>query len=294
MKIFITGSESFVGKRLTAHLIKKKSYDLFSVDIRKKKTQNYKKIDICNKKIYKYISSGSTVIHLAALSTDSLCKENPAECMRVNIEGTINLYKAALRKKCKHFIFASTEWVYGEKGFPEPKNEDSVIDINSINSAYALSKLICENFLKINNNINVTILRFGIIYADRQHGGSALESIFFKTRDSNLLTIGSKKTARRFIHINDIITGIESAILYRERKKFSHKYNVFNLTGNKLISLFDIIKVTKNLFKKKITILETDKNNPNIRNPINDKAKKVLRWNPKTTLLNSINLLAKK
>jgi hypothetical protein len=45
MKIFITGSESFVGKRLTAHLIKKKSYDLFCVDIRKKKTQNYKKID---------------------------------------------------------------------------------------------------------------------------------------------------------------------------------------------------------------------------------------------------------
>ena len=33
----------------------------------------------------------------------------------INVNGTINLLKACSKKKCKQFIFASTEWVYGER-----------------------------------------------------------------------------------------------------------------------------------------------------------------------------------
>ena len=104
----------------------------------------------------------------------------------------------------KQIIFASTEWVYGEDKSGQ-KNESSHIYFENLGSEYALSKAICENILKyycLLNNINCTILRFGITYGPRQNkdNWSAVESILYDLFLGNTkITIGSKKTARKFI-----------------------------------------------------------------------------------------------
>ena len=74
--------------------------------------------------------------------------------------GTLNLIKNAKLKKINQFIFASSEWVYDEFRNDEIKNEDSSINIFNHKSEYALSKL-------VQNDFNITILRFGIIYGPR-------------------------------------------------------------------------------------------------------------------------------
>ena len=110
--ILVTGANSFVGKYLIKELENNK-IKYIGVDLNIKNNRNLKKIDIRDKKLAKYINSNTTIIHLAAISTDKLCENNPSLAFDVNINGTINLINIANAKKVKKFIFASTEWVYG-------------------------------------------------------------------------------------------------------------------------------------------------------------------------------------
>ena len=279
--IVVTGSESFIGKKLISSLLEKNEkivgFDL--VD----KSQNYDfiKIDIRSQNLEQKIPENTDVlIHLASLSSDPLCKGKSDETFDVNVLGTLNLIRAAIKKNVKQFIFASTEWVY--EGFTgnEEKNEDSLIDITQHKSEYALSKLVSEMNLKqeFDNGLsNVTILRFGIIYGPREKNWAAVESIANTVKHNDEVTVGSLKTGRRFVHLNDIVQGIILSIGISG-------FNIINLTGDQIITLEDIIKTSENLYNKSITITEKNSTNISLRNPSNQKAKKILKWNPEINL----------
>ena len=279
--IVVTGSESFIGKKLISSLLEKNEkivgFDL--VD----KSQNYDfiKIDIRSQNLEQKIPENTDVlIHLASLSSDPLCKGKSYETFDVNVLGTLNLIRAAIKKNVKQFIFASTEWVY--EGFTgnEEKNEDSLIDITQHKSEYALSKLVSEMNLKqeFDNGLsNVTILRFGIIYGPREKNWAAVESIANTVKHNDEVTVGSLKTGRRFVHLNDIVQGIILSIGISG-------FNIINLTGDQIITLEDIIKTSEKLYNKSITITEKNSTNISLRNPSNQKAKKILKWNPEINL----------
>lgn len=279
--IVITGSESFIGKKLISSLLEKNEkivgFDL--VD----KSQNYDfiKIDIRSQNLEQKIPENTDVlIHLASLSSDPLCKGKSYETFDVNVLGTLNLIRAAIKKNVKQFIFASTEWVY--EGFTgnEEKNEDSLIDITQHKSEYALSKLVSEMNLKqeFDNGLsNVTILRFGIIYGPREKNWAAVESIANTVKHNDEVIVGSLKTGRRFVHLNDIVQGIILSIGISG-------FNIINLTGDQIITLEDIIKTSEKLYNKSITITEKNSTNISLRNPSNQKAKKILKWNPEINL----------
>ena len=132
------------------------------------------------------------------------------------------------------------------------------------------------------------ILRFGIIFSDRSDKrGSALEKLFYEVKNKNEVKVGSKKTGRKFIHIADIISGI----IKSSKKRGIH---ILNLTGNKLITLDEIIKKSSNVLKKKIILKEIDSGNFSIRKPSNKKAKKILNWEPKIDLKKGIDILKNK
>ena len=76
-------------------ICKKNNIKYFGVDTNTKNTPNSKKLDIRDKNLHKYIPINSTVIHLAAISNDKDCNLNPFLCIDVNVNGTLNLIKAA-------------------------------------------------------------------------------------------------------------------------------------------------------------------------------------------------------
>ena len=91
----------------------------------------------------------------------------------------------------------------------------------------------------------MTILRFGIIYGPRKSNWSAVENIMSTIKTSNKITVGSKKTARKFIHVTDIVSGIV--------KTFNlNKNATYNLGGNKLVSLKELISKSCDIYKKKL------------------------------------------
>ena len=269
--LFITGSESFIGKRLI-EICKKNNIKYFGVDTNTKNTLNSKKLDIRDKNLYKYIPINSTVIHLAAISNDKDCNLKPFLCMDVNVNGTLNLIKAAKKKLVKTFIFASSEWVYGDKR-SNLLNENSDLIIDKKYSLYAQSKIIIEKFLDTNRIFkNINILRFGIIYGSLvKKNWSSVEKIFEEVKNNNRLIVGSRKTSRRFVHLDDLINGI---LLSTKLKGF----NLLNLTSNEKISLQKIVETSARYLKKKITIIEKKPKEPSIRNIDSSKAQKLLKW----------------
>jgi nucleoside-diphosphate-sugar epimerase len=286
--ILLTGSESFVASFLIKKL--KKKYNIIGIDFIKKSKNTRFRIDITKDFIKKFNATKiDYIIHLASISRDQDCSKDPIKCFKTNVIGTLNLIKLANIKKIKNFVFASTQWVYDYSSNKEIKNNNSLINIQNIHSEYALSKLVSEINLKQNykkNKINSTILRFGIIYGPRENNLSALEAIFYNTIKNNKIEIGSKKTGRNFIHIDDICDGVIKSIKKRG-------YNIINLEGDKFISLNDIIYQSSILLKKKIKIIEKNSKRPNIRIVSNSSAKNIINWRPKYTLNKGLKSLLK-
>ena len=289
IRILVTGSESFIGKELIT-ILKKRKFFVYGIDRYKKTSFTNKSIDINSKKINDIIYNYkiNTIIHLAAISRDADCKRNILLTFKSNVLGTLNLIEIAKKNKIKNFIFASSEWVYDSFENKKEKKESDIIDIKKITSEYALSKLVSENnlrqFYEVNRKTNIIILRFGIIYGDRKNNWSAVESLFDKVKNKETITVGSLKTARRFIHVKDICSGIISSINIKG-------FHIINLQGKKMVSLQEIIKKTSRLLNVKYIVNEENKNKPNIRKVSNNKSKKILKWEPKITIDDGLKML---
>lgn len=282
MKILVTGSESFVGRELIKQC-KDHKIQVVGIDSVKPEEPEYEfhQKDIRSKDLSDLISSDvDALIHLAALSRDQDCVGKSYDCFDINVMGTLNVIRAALKKNVKQFIFASSEWVYNDFSSDEEKDENSLIDVTKHTSEYALSKLVSEANLReqFNRDGNsITILRFGIIYGPREKNWSAVESICSKVKNNDEVSVGSLKTGRRFIHVSDIANGIIRSIGL-------DGFNIINLTADEVITLNDIIQETEKIYEKKVKIIETNSLEISLRNPSNNKAKKILNWKPEIKL----------
>lgn len=246
------------------------------------------RVDIRSAEIKNAIpKEADALIHLAAISRDEDCRRDPHSTFDINVLGTLNLLRAARERGVRQFIFASSEWVYGEVGNGQVQTEDQAIDVMRIHSVYALSKIVCEQNLRLAYQpdlCSVTILRFGIVYGPRPSPGSAVESLFNQVSQQEAVSVGSLATARRFIHVSDIAEGILSAIGQKG-------FEIFNLSGDALITLQDIINESADLLQRHPQIIEKDPGNRSIRNPDNRKAKRMLGWKPTLDLRHGLESL---
>lgn len=286
MNIFITGVEGFVGKELSAQC-GTRGIDVMGIDLVPRSRPNYYMADIRSQEIRDFIPEGSdALVHLAGLSRDDDCKGRAYECFDINVMGTLNLVEAAVKRGVKQFIFASSEWVYNEHTGSEV-NEETPIDITKHTSAYALSKLVSEANLRQQfqyGSCAVTILRFGIIYGPRPKPWSAVESLMSTVRQQEEVTVGSLKSGRRFIHVSDIARGIIQACGLPG-------FHIINLTGNRVVTLKDIIETSQLILKKRVVVHEKNPDEVSIRNPANLAAKRLMGWEPATDLYRGMESL---
>lgn len=283
MRIIITGSESFIGRELISQC-SRAGIEVFGFDLLDKPSfdYEYRKADIRSPEIIDLLPKGAdAIVHLAALSRDTDCKNKAQECFDINVMGTLNVMKAAEESGAKQFIFASSEWVYDNCAEENIKTEESFINILNHDSEYALSKLVSEANLKQKSNRGfcpVTIFRFGIIYGPRPNNWSAVESLFFKVNSGEQITVGSLRTGRHFIHVSDVASGIIAALEKKQR------FEIYNLCSDRLVTLGDIISASKRILGKDVKIIESDPKNVSVRVISNKKVKERLRWEPKIGL----------
>lgn len=285
MTLFITGAESFIGRALTAHC-QALGVGIIGVDTAPSRGANTVQADIRDAAIGDLMPESAIIVHLAAISRDPDCRADPKAAFDVNVAGTLNLATAAQKRAVRQFIFASSEWVYGEVQNDGVQREDQAIDITAMKSEYAMTKIVAEQCLKISFQLPaVTILRFGIVYGPRAANWSAVESLFNAVRTQDEVKVGSIATARRFIHVNDIVSGILAS---RGRTGTE----IFNLSGDAPISLGAVIDTSAKLLGRRPRVIEGNASSVSIRNPDNAKARLQLGWQPTVDLPSGLRTLA--
>lgn len=279
MTLLITGASSFVGLELIRQC-RERGIGFVGLDATAAAPETIV-ADIRASEISGLIPDGiDTVVHLAAISRDPDCRRDPARCYDVNVGGTINIFEACRTRGARQFIFASTEWVYDSFVPGVAKSESDVVDVAKLTSDYALSKIAGEaalNIRHLQNKLDVTILRFGIIYGPRRSNWSAVEQLLAKVAASERVMIGSRDTARCFIHVSDVARGILAAV---GRKGCE----VFNIQGDAPVTLGEVVDCAGTLLSRRPDVTETDPASPSIRNVSNAKARAELDWRPQVDI----------
>ena len=287
MRIFVTGCESFIGHELL-NQCDQRGIEVVGIDLLPSQRPGCVLADVRSPDVADTIPDRvDAVVHLGAVSRDSDCANRAYEAFDVNVMGTLNLINAAEKRGATQFVFASSEWVYGDCGDGQEKNEDSVIDPSLMTSEYAFSKLVSEINLQQKHKrgfCHVTILRFGIVYGPRKDNWAAVESLFNSVATVNEITVGSLRTARRFIHVSDIADGILASLGLEG-------CHIINLEGERLVSLGDVIETSKIVIGRDPSVFEKAPEKASIRNISNSKAQALLKWTAKIELENGLKTL---
>jgi len=287
-KVLVTGGAGFIGSHLVDALIEK-GYKVVVIDnLSTGKIENinkkakFYKIDICSPKIEEIFKKEKPQIcfHLAALPRVPLSVKDPVLTSRVNVLGTINIFKASVDSKVKRVIFASSSSVYGDQE-KLPLREN--MSPNPI-SPYGLQKYVCEQFAKLFSNlykISIVSLRYFNVYGPRIDFDSEYSLVIgkflkLKAQGKPLTIYGDGNQTRGFCYVDDVV---EANILAMKSKKIKGG-EVINIGNEKSYSINYLAKLiggeVKYLPPRPGDVLHT-------RADIT-LAKKLLNWSPKVSL----------
>ena len=152
MKYLVTGGAGFIGSHLVDKLIEL-GHDVVVIDNLStgnlknlNPKANFFKEDVCDfEKISPIFNGVDYVFHLAAIPRVPLSIEDPVNTSKVNVLGTVNVFKAAVDSKVKRVVFASSSSIYGaQEKLPLVEN----MSPNPL-SPYGLQKLIGEQYAKM-------------------------------------------------------------------------------------------------------------------------------------------------
>ena len=305
MNILITGGAGFIGSTLADKLLKENNKiivldnfnDYYDVKLKEqnvgvnKDNPNYQlyRGDICDRELTEKVFSENKidkVVHIAARAGVRPSLENPLEYVRSNIEGTVNILEKMKSHDVKKIIFASSSSVYGNCK-AEKFSED--LKVTEPISPYAATKSACEQILYTYSKlygINTVCLRFFTVYGPKQRPDLAIRKfIELIEQDKPIPVYGDGTTMRDYTFIEDIISGIISAINYDKTP-----YEIINLGGGSPITLNEMISTIEEVLGKKAQINRLPMQPGDVNKTASDitKAKKLLGYQPQTTFKEGI------
>jgi nucleoside-diphosphate-sugar epimerase len=287
MKCVVVGGAGFIGSNLVDRLIKDghKVLVLDNLSTGKKENIN-EKADFVEFDISKNwdelgitIEKIDVVFHLAAKARVQPSIENPIEFNDVNVVGMLNLLQFCVDNNVKRFIYSSSSSVYGEVK-ELPTKEDT--ELNPM-SPYALQKLIGEQYCKLYSelyNIETVSLRYFNVYGERQllEGAYCLvmgKFIQQRLNDESMTIRGDGKQRRDFTYVGDVVDANIKAMDY----PLELNGDVFNIGNGDNRSVNDIANLIGGDTLQVEPVIE-----PKETLADNTKAKKSLKWKPKTKI----------
>ncbi|MDA9808768.1 GDP-mannose 4,6-dehydratase [Flavobacteriales bacterium] len=298
--ILLTGVAGFIGSRTTQILLSKKNTiigidnlnDYYNVRIKKKRLEILKQEknflfyhgDIEDKSFLSEIfkkHSISILINLAARAGVRYSITNPFIYASTNYYGSLNLLDLMRENKISKYVMASTSSIYA--GSEMPYKEDS--SVNQPISPYAASKKAAELIAYTyyhQFNIDVSIVRYFTVYGPSGRPDmSVLRFIKWIDEGKPIVLYGDGTQSRDFTYIDDIARGTIAA----SEKKVG--YEIINLGGGKNpISINTLISKIEILLNKSAVINQKPFHSADVDSTWADitKAKKILDWEPITTL----------
>jgi GlcNAc-P-P-Und epimerase len=169
------------------------------------------------------------VIHLAGRAH---VRHNPTLLFKVNYQGTKNLADAAMAAGVRHFLFMSSQSVYGMTSEQPVREASQCCPV----STYGVSKLEAEKYLRVIANLGsmkYTILRPSVIYGENDSGNTmrmirAIDQGWF-------LMVGSGRTRKSMTYVKNVVDVILRVILQPYARN-----EVFNVSDPEPYSLVQV------------------------------------------------------
>ena len=278
MKALVTGGVGFIGTNLVKRLLDDGhtvvSLDNYTTGVKENEIQQkgvqYFDVDLRYVHDYDFFMDKPDVIfHTAALARIQPSLQDPTTTIQNNFDSTLNILEWARRKKCPVIFAGSSSFHQGLWGSP-----------------YAWSKFAGEQLCELYNkvyNLPTAICRFYNVYGPHQiEGGdyAAVIGIFERQYKNNepLTITGDGEQRRDFTHVDDIVDGLircGEKINKVSGEEFEHGSGV-NFSINEVANMFgdDYSKeyIPARDGEYEMTLC-TD-----------DKANKLLGWNPKNNI----------
>ena len=231
------------------------------------------------------------VMHMASRASPFEFKDNPISILRSNTLGTLNSLGIAKFHNAI-FFYTSTSEVYGnppEEAIPSPESYFGHVNPVGPRSCYDESKRAGEAFIKayeLQHQMRTKIVRIFNTSGPRiRHGpefGRVVPNFINQALNNDDITIfGDGSQTRSFIYIVDEIEGILK-IVYKDEANGE----VINLGNNKEYTILELANIIKDLTNSnsKIVFKPLPIDDPVRRCPDITKAKKILNWEPTTSL----------
>lgn len=220
----VTGGAGFVGSHLCERLLLKGHLVRVLDDLSSGEATNISPSvdlmvgDIRDRSAVRAAMAGvEGCFHLGAIASVTRSVEEPTLTSSVNIQGTVEVFAAALDARVP-VVFASSAAVYGRSGEPGvPLSEAAVPELLS---PYAADKLANEHYARAlgeTRGLRSFGLRFFNVYGPRQDPRSPYSgviSIFVnRARATQPITVlGDGNQTRDFIHVLDVVSFLEAAM----------------------------------------------------------------------------------
>ncbi len=297
MKIIVTGGAGFIGSHLVDRLIELNHnvtvLDNLSTGRIKNLRKSRNKIKFVNvhlakknkwQDLFKHVD---VVFHLAGLADIVPSIEKPNEYYASNVTATLNVMEAAKKYKIKKVIYAASSSCYGiPKKYPTKEDSDIIPEY-----PYALTKYLGEQIVlhwgKL-YKINTISLRLFNVYGLRSRTSGtygAVFGVFLAQKLSNrpLTIVGDGNQTRDFTFVSDVVNAFVKSI------RVKHKSLILNIGSNNTYKINYLVK----LLNHKYVYIPKRPGEPLKTWADTTKAKKYLKWEPKVSLDQGVEIILK-
>jgi len=231
------------------------------------------------------------ILHFASPASPIDYLKLPIQTLKVGSLGTHKVLGLAKEKKAR-MLLASTSEVYGDPNV-HPQDEEYWGNVNPVGprGVYDEAKRFAEAITMAYHRfhgIETRIVRIFNTYGPRMRldDGRALPAFVGQAlRGEDITVFGDGSQTRSFCYVSDLVDGIFKLLMSNE----SNPVNIGNpdeITIKKFAE--DVIKITGS--KSKIVYKDLPVDDPKIRQPDIEKAKRILGWEPKVNRTDGLKI----
>lgn len=247
MKVLVFGGSGFLGSHVADEL-SNSGYDVTIFDQHQSAYLRHDQRmiigDILNlQNVSDAVNGCDVVYNFAGVADLDDSTTKPLETVRLNIEGNVNVLDASVKAGVKRFVYASTIYVYSNKGgFYRCSKQAAELYIEEFQQRY---------------DLEYTILRYGTLYGPRADERNSMFRYLKEALQNKKITItGDGEELREYIHVRDA-AGLTVRILLPE---FVNKHVI--ITGHHPIKLNQLMSTIREVLGNSIDILYKPGTNP--------------------------------
>ena len=223
------------------------------------------------------------IYNLACPASPIHYQYNPIKTVKTSVMGAINMLGLAKRIRCK-VLQASTSEVYGDP-VVHPQTEEYWGNVNPIGlrSCYDEGKRCAETLFfdyHRQNNVKIKVIRIFNTYGPRMHpnDGRVVSNFIVQALQGKDITIyGSGLQTRSFCYVDDLIRGMVAMM-----NTGDDIIGPVNIGNPNEFTIKELAEMVVDLVgtKSKIVYKPIAADDPQQRQPVIDKAKRLLNWEP--------------